>query len=71
MKEEAEKHAVGRKIESRIDNIRAIEEKRKTLRNKENKSHRDQVEYAEVIKVRKKRTATARRRRKQYIEGIL
>ena len=70
MKEEAEKLAEGRKIESRIDSqedndIRALEEKRKTLRNKENKSNRDKVEYAEVKKaVRKKRRTRARRRRK-------
>ena len=72
MKEEAEKLAGGRKIESRINfqednDIRALQEKRKILKKKKqtNKSNTDKVEYAEVKKTfRKKRRTRALQRRK-------
>ena len=52
--------------------IRELDEKRKRLRNVENKSDRDKIEYAEIKKtVKKKRRIRARRKRKEHIEAML
>ena len=49
-----------------------MDDRRKKLRNKENKSTIENIEYAELKKtVKKKRRTRARRKRKEHIEKIL
>ena len=70
MKEEAEKLAGGKKPECKIESqedkeIRILDDRRKALRNKENTSNIEKVEYVEVRKtVTKKRRIRARRKGK-------
>ena len=78
MKEESKKLASRRSkdkapVETPNDKeIRELDEKRKRLRNVENKSDREKIEYAEIKKtVKKKRRIRARRKRKEHIEAML